>query len=183
MQQSRLVRLSTIVETGPHRFRFCTGQHRHTIVAFHTSVSDFIPGRQESHQRELAVLDFGFLQAQDIGFFFLEPVEDDRKPSSKRIYIIGGDFHDVPQPHKRRWLGFRRARPTGAARDQISCCRRLAEVTVHRELVVREDPERQVSCPDRLHSDPGPASSWHPSAPSSCSYSPCSFLSSLASWP
>jgi hypothetical protein len=80
MQQSRLVRLSPVVQPGSNRFRLGSSEHSHAVVALHPSIGDFIPGRHQGHQWELGILNFRFLQAQDIGFLLVQPFEHDGQP-------------------------------------------------------------------------------------------------------
>ncbi len=101
VQEPRFVRFPSVVKSGPHQLRFLLTQDRHPVVGLHPAKRDVIAGRSQGEQRKFAVLYFSFLNAQDVWFLPLQPIEYDRQTFTQRVGVKGRDFHGSPRLNRR----------------------------------------------------------------------------------
>lgn len=64
------------------------------VVAFHSSETRVVSGVLDFGRGELGILDFGFLEAEDVGLMAREPIEEDGEAPADGVDVPGGEFHE-----------------------------------------------------------------------------------------
>lgn len=88
-----LVRISSIIQAEGYLSGFPGANDGNTRVGFLASEDNVVSRLKEGFCRKVDILNLRLLQAEYVGFFRAQPVEDQFQATSDRVCIKSGCFH------------------------------------------------------------------------------------------